>query len=226
LRIRPSARARGDLDKIGQRLSQDAIVSLQQTASEAWLRLRFSRTHRPEPVTAGDGHLWRKPEDIRPAAVLVPIVRREEALSVLFTRRTPHLQDHAGQISFPGGRAEPHDASLEATALREAQEEVGLAADKVETLGRLHDYVTVTGYRVTPIVGLVTPPLELRPDPFEVAEVFEVPLAFLLDPANHLRNSVIHEGQHRQYYAMPYQQYYIWGATAGMLMNLHSFLTA
>jgi 8-oxo-dGTP pyrophosphatase MutT (NUDIX family) len=195
------------------------------TGSEAWLRGRFVRGHRPAPIASGDGHLWRDPDDIRPAAVLVPVVRRD-ALTVLFTRRTPHLQDHAGQISFPGGRAEPDDASLEVTALREAQEEIGLAAARVELLGRLPEYVTVTGYRVTPVVGLLTPPLDLRPDPFEVAEIFEVPLAFLLDPANHVRNSVIQEGKRRLYYAMPYRHYYIWGATAGMLMNLYGFLSA
>jgi 8-oxo-dGTP pyrophosphatase MutT (NUDIX family) len=195
------------------------------TGSESWLRRRFSRRGLPEPIASGDGHLWRSPEDIRPAAVLVPVVRRDDALTVLFTRRTPHLQDHAGQISFPGGRVEPDDASLEATALREAREEIGLAADRVELLGRLHEYVTVTGYRVTPVVGIVTPPMDLRPDPFEVAEVFEVPLAFLLDPANHLRNCVLQEGRHRRYYAMPYRHYYIWGATAGMLMNLYGYLT-
>ena len=198
----------------------------QDTGSEAWLRGRFARELRPEPIAAGDGHLWRDPGDIRPAAVLVPVVRRDDALTVLFTRRTPHLQDHAGQISFPGGRAEPDDASLEATALREAQEEIGLAAAQVELLGRLPEYITVTGYRVTPVVGLASPPLDLRPDPFEVAEIFEVPLAFLLDPANHVRNTVMQEGKRRRYYAMPYREYYIWGATAGMLMNLYGFLTA
>jgi 8-oxo-dGTP pyrophosphatase MutT (NUDIX family) len=198
----------------------------QETGSEAWLRGCFSRTQRPAPIASGDGHLWRDAGDIRPAAVLVPVVRQEDGLTVLFTRRTPHLQDHAGQISFPGGRAEPGDVSLEATALREAQEETGLPAERVELLGRLPEYVTVTGYRVTPVVGLITPPLELRSDPFEVAEIFEVPLAFFLDPENHLRNSMIQEGKHRRYYAMPYRHYYIWGATAGMLMNLYGVLSA
>ena len=191
---------------------------------EVWLRSRFAESRTVKPVAAGDGHLWRSHQEIRPAAVLVPLVRRESGLTVLFTRRTAHLNDHAGQISFPGGRCEPGDAYPAETALREAAEEIGLVPARVEVLGELGKYVTVTGYRVTPVVGLVTPPLELRPDDFEVAEVFEVPLEFLLDPANHQRNSVVHEGRERHYYAIPYRQYYIWGATAGMLMNLHSFL--
>ncbi len=194
------------------------------THEELWLRSRFAAPGTVEPVASGDGHLWRSDREILPAAVLVPVVRRENGLTVLFTRRSAHLNDHAGQISFPGGRSEPGDAGAAETALREAAEEIGLAGERVEVLGELHTYVTVTGYRVTPVVGLVTPPLELRPDDFEVAEVFEVPLEFLLDPANHLRNSVVNEGRTRHYYAIPYRQYYIWGATAGMLMNLDSFL--
>jgi 8-oxo-dGTP pyrophosphatase MutT (NUDIX family) len=191
---------------------------------ELWLRSRFAESRTVKPVTSGDGHLWRSDREIRPAAVLVPVVRRESGLTVLFTRRTAHLNDHAGQISFPGGRSEPGDASAAETALREAAEEIGLAAAQVEVLGELHNYVTVTGYRVTPVVGLVTPPLELRLDEFEVAEAFEVPLEFLLDSGNHQRNTVAHDGQERRYYAVPYRQYYIWGATAGMLMNFRSFL--
>ena len=177
------------------------------------------------PLTLGDRHLWRKPEEIRPAAVLVPLVRRENGLTLLLTRRTAHLHDHAGQISFPGGRSEPGDASAAATALRESEEEIGLSPERVEILGELHPYVTVTAYHVTPVVGLVEPPFDLRLDDFEVAEVFEVPLEFLLNPSNHQRNSVLNEGRLRQYYAFPYRHYYIWGATAGMLMNLYSFLT-
>lgn len=175
-------------------------------------------------MTVGDGHLWRKDREIRPAAVLVPVVDRDDELTVLFTRRTAHLHDHAGQISFPGGRAEEGDPSPGDTALRETAEEIGLAPGRVSILGQLGEYITVTGYRVTPVVGLVTPPFELKLDDFEVAEAFEVPLAHLLDPANHQRNLLVHEGTERYYYAMPYGRHYIWGATAGMLMNLYAHL--
>ncbi|MCG6876855.1 MAG: CoA pyrophosphatase [Betaproteobacteria bacterium] len=189
-----------------------------------WLRERFSAALPYEPVTTGDGHLVRRDGKIRPASVLVPVVKRASGLTVLLTRRTAHLHDHAGQISLPGGRAE-EDESPEDTALRETAEEIGLDPRHVEVLGSLTDYVTVTGYRVTPVVGLVSPPFELQPDAFEVAEIFEVPLAVFLDPANHQRNRVVVQGVERQYYAMPYGPYYIWGATAGMLMNLYRFLT-
>jgi 8-oxo-dGTP pyrophosphatase MutT (NUDIX family) len=192
--------------------------------SAHWLRSRFASPRAVTPVTVGDGHLWRRDREIRPAAVLVPVVERDAELTVLFTKRTAHLHDHAGQISFPGGRTEDGDPSPGDTALRETAEEIGLARDRVAILGHLADYTTVTGYRVTPVVGLVTPPFELKLDDFEVAEVFEVPLAFLLDPANHQRNLVLYEGKERYYYAMPYGRHYIWGATAGMLMNLCAYL--
>jgi 8-oxo-dGTP pyrophosphatase MutT (NUDIX family) len=157
---------------------------------------------------------------LTPAAVLFPIVLRETAPTVLLTQRTAHLKDHAGQISFPGGRIEPEDTSERHAALRETEEEVGLSPTAVEVVGYLPEYLTSTGFRVVPVVGFVTPPFDLRPDPFEVAEVFEVPLSFLLDPANHQQHEIHWRGKLRQYYAMPYGDYFIWGATAGMIMSL------
>ena len=202
---------------------------LQETsgpAAETWLRRRFATGRAVTPIATGDGHLWRQTEELRPAAVLVPVVRRESGLTILLTQRTDHLYDHAGQISFPGGRSEAHDESPAATALRETFEEIGLPHSHVEVLGLLPEYTTVTGYHVTPVVGLVSSPPELRLDTFEVAEAFEVPLTFFLDPGNHQRNTLQYQGRTRHYYAMPYEQRYIWGATAGMLMNLYAFLTA
>ena len=155
----------------------------------------------------------------RPAAVLVPLVKRDEGLHVILTRRTDHLSDHAGQISFPGGRQEEEDATLEETALRETEEEIGLSRRHVNLIGRIDDYYTVTGYQVTPVIGLVTPPFDLTPDDQEVAEVFEVPLNFILDPNNQKLQTVTFEGTRRRYFAIPYREYYIWGATAGMLVN-------
>jgi len=161
---------------------------------------------------------------LTPASVLMPIVERADELMMLFTRRTAHLRSHSGQISFPGGRAEPADPSPESTALRETQEEIGLAPERVRLLGRLADYSTRTGYRITPVVGAVATPFELRPDAGEVDEVFEVPLSFLLDPRNHQRHSRVFQGETRWFYAIPYRDYYIWGATAGMLVNLYRHL--
>ncbi len=195
-------------------------------AAEAWLRQRFADVRAVTPIATGDGHLWRPSEELRPAAVLVPVVRREAGLTILLTQRTDHLYDHAGQISFPGGRTEAHDDSPAATALRETFEEIGLPHSHVEVLGLLPEYTTVTGYRVTPVVGLVSSPPTLSLDAFEVAEAFEVPLKFFLDPGNHQRNTLQYQGRTRYYYAMPYEQRYIWGATAGMLMNLYALLTA
>ena len=158
--------------------------------------------------------------ELTPAAVLFPIVQRGSGQTVLLTQRTAHLRDHAGQISFPGGRVEADDPSPVHTALRETEEEIGLAREHVEILGFLPEYHTGTGFRVTPVVALLMPPFELAPDPFEVAEVFEVPLAFLLDPANHKRHSLHYRGALRHFFAMPYGDYFIWGATAGMIRSL------
>ena len=155
-----------------------------------------------------------------PAAVLVPLVEHRSGLTVLLTQRTAHLTDHAGQVSFPGGRVEPHDADAVATALRETEEEIGLHRRHVEIVGQMNDYITGTGFLVTPVVGFVTPGFTLNLDPFEVAEAFEVPLDFLLDPANHARKQLMYKGRLREYYAMPYNGHYIWGATAGMIVNL------
>ncbi len=163
-------------------------------------------------------------ENLRAAAVLVPLVDRPEGLCVLLTLRDASLPHHAGQISFPGGRIEDGDASAAETALRETEEEIGLPRESVEIIGRLDDYITGTGFLVAPIVGLVRPPYTLKPDPAEVAGIFEVPLAFFLDPANHRQESRIFNGVERRFYAMPYGDKYIWGATAAMLMNLYDLL--
>jgi 8-oxo-dGTP pyrophosphatase MutT (NUDIX family) len=159
-------------------------------------------------------------ESLKPAAVLVPVVTRDEGLTLLLTRRTDHLHDHPGQVSFPGGRVDEGDLSPVATALRETEEEIGLARERVDILGALPRYRTGTGFEVTPVVGLVEPPLDLSLDPFEVAEAFEVPLAFLLDDRNHQRHAMEVLGRMREYWAMPYAGYYIWGATAGMIVAL------
>ena len=161
---------------------------------------------------------------LKPAAVLLLVVNHPGDPTVVFTQRTAHLADHAGQISFPGGRVDEDDRTPEHTALREAEEEVGIPADRIEILGRLPEYRTGTGYAVIPIVGWAEPPLTYRPDPHEVAEVFEVPLAFLLDAGNHRYESAFYKGRMRKYWAMPYGERFIWGATAGMLVTFHRIL--
>lgn len=163
---------------------------------------------------------WRPSVDkTRPAGVLVPLVEREDGLSLLLTRRTDHLHHHAGQISFPGGRKEETDADITATALRETEEEIGLPPAAVRVLGVLPQYVTISAYAITPVVGVVTRPFAPRPDPFEVADVFEVPLAHVLDPSHHQRHFREENGRRRGYYAIPYGERLIWGATAGILVN-------
>lgn len=207
-------------------LAGEAAV-LAEELSVARLRERFANPPRWDPETIEERLLRIRDGDPTRASVLMPLVQREHGLTMLLTERTIHLTDHAGQVSLPGGRAEPEDASAIDTALRETEEEIGLARRHVEVLGTLPDHFTGTGYRVTPVVGLVHPPFELKADPFEVEEIFEVPLAFLMDGMNHQRRSFDAPGvDRRTFYTMPYDRFFIWGATAGMLRNLFHFLRA
>jgi 8-oxo-dGTP pyrophosphatase MutT (NUDIX family) len=204
-----------------------ALFDLPPPAQQAWLRERLSR---PPPASAqnlSDGFRLPGREGVPTlAAVLVPLVSRTDGLSVLLTERSADLLDHAGQISFPGGRVEPADVDAGAAALRETEEEIGLPRNRVTLLGRLSDYETVTGFCVTPVVGWVEPPFPLNPDPVEVADVFEVPLSFLLDPTNQQRHFRMLGEIRRDYFAIPYRERYIWGATAAMLMILDRTLRA
>lgn len=198
------------------------------------LRQRFAAPPAWDVEFPGDGGLMttRAPAA---ASVLLPLVMRENGLQLLLTRRTDHLRDHAGQISFPGGRVEPEDGSAEATALRETEEEIGLARSYIDIIGRLPIYTTVTAFQVTPIVALVRPGFSLTLDAFEVAEAFEVPLQFLMTPAQHRRHRFDYQGGERQFLSMPWEQaqaqgvsreHFIWGATAAMLRNFYRFLSA
>ena len=190
-----------------------------------WLQSRLNSGQRL-PEDASIPRFRHPPEKVPvPAAVLVPVINQSGGPTLLFTRRTAHLHDHAGQISFPGGRADQGDADRIATALRETEEEIGLDRRHIEILGSLPDYDILTGFRVTPIVGWVEPPFEIRTDPFEVAQVFEVPLAFFLEPGNHRRHNDVVKGRVRHYYSMPYAEHNIWGATAGMVYSLYQVLT-
>ncbi len=166
---------------------------------------------------------------MRQAAVLIPIVERE-CPTVLLTQRTHHLSNHAGQIAFPGGKVDDTDADAIMAALREAEEEVGLAADFIQVLGTLPLYTTGSAFNITPVVALITPGFKLEPNTGEVADVFEVPLDFLMNPAHHHRHTLTAEGLRRDWFSMPYQdaqtERFIWGATAGMLRNFYRFLIA
>ena len=211
-----------------ERVNQRAVADVHLTVPG--LRSRFAAPPTWSPEVNTDSR-WR-PQDAapRPASVLVPLLATGTSVEVLLTRRTAHLHDHAGQISFPGGRADAGDRDPVHTALREAEEEIGLPAGHVDILGSLPEYVTGTGYRVTPVVGLIERPFEHRLDRFEVDEAFAVPLAFLMNPCNHERRAIVHEGVSRRFYAMPWtsagRRYFIWGATAAMLRNFYWMLQA
>ena len=207
-------------------------VAAEELTSQA-LRQRFLAPPIWVPEITGDGRVFdREPSH---ASVLVPLVERADGLHLLLTRRTDHLRDHAGQISFPGGRAETDDVDAVATALRETEEEIGLARAHIQVIGALPHYTTITAYVVTPVIAIVQPGFALALDSFEVAEAFEVPLAFLMNPANHQRHRFEFDGQERQFLSMPWsgvgtdgqhRRYFIWGATAAMLRNLYGFLAA
>lgn len=198
----------------------DVVARLRAAASDVGVRRSGQRTRGDHDLNPG---LWAE-KPLTAAAVLVPIVAHPDQLTVLLTRRTPHLHDHAGQISFPGGRVNAEDDSPVATALREAEEEVGLPRARTDIVSRLDTYQTRTGFEIVPVVGIVQPPFDLTVDPNEVAEAFEVPLDFIVDPANHRRDSRVFQGAERHFWAMPFGTYYIWGATAGMLVNLSEVL--
>jgi 8-oxo-dGTP pyrophosphatase MutT (NUDIX family) len=191
-----------------------------------WLRERFVTPNKWTPEVTDEFRMRTDKAPFIPASVLMPIVLRETGPTLLLTERTAHLHDHAGQVSLPGGRVESRDTSPIDTALRETEEEVGLHRRHVEVVGTLPEYLTGTGYRVTPVVSLVQPPFDLRADPFEVAEIFEVPMSFLMDGSNHQLRSVELPTGRRSFYTMPYERFFIWGATAAMLRNLYHFLRA
>lgn len=213
-----------------KRLPVDAIAGEPALPAErlevAWLRERLAHPPAWAPELPDD--MRKRFPTLRRAAVLVPIVRRPDGLTVLLTQRTEHLSNHAGQVSFPGGRAEEDDSSPIETALRETEEEIGLTRRHVEIVGVLPDHVTASAYIVTPVVGFVTPPFDLMAESNEVADIFEVPLRFLMDGMNHqiMSFELPDGGGRRSFYAMPYERFFIWGATAGMLRNLFHLLRA
>jgi 8-oxo-dGTP pyrophosphatase MutT (NUDIX family) len=201
-------------------------VSLEAMQPQA-MRRRFATPPSWQPeLVAEKKFMERQP---MPAAVLIPIIMRADP-TVLLTLRTSHLSTHSGQIAFPGGKVDLSDANVVAAAMREAHEEIGLDPGALEILGQLPEYITGSVFHVTPVVALVRPELALVPNPNEVADMFEVPLAYLMNPANHRHHQVHWQGVQREWLSMPYQdgltERFIWGATAGMLRNFYRFLSA
>jgi len=214
LQSNPSAAGQDEKPNLRQLLSQRLLAAPATRGS-----IRSDRDLNP------DWSADLAPADMREAAVLVPIIERQSETTILFTKRTDHLSKHAGQIAFPGGRLDQTDPGPVEGALRETEEEVGIPSAHVDVVGFLDPYETGTGYRIQPVVGLVAPGFTVTINPYEVAEVFEVPFSFLMDQQNHRQHKVMWQGKHREYYAMPYDDYYIWGATAGMLKALYDRLS-
>jgi 8-oxo-dGTP pyrophosphatase MutT (NUDIX family) len=202
-------------------------VSPEQFTAAVTRRLSLDIPREPQDLFRGLGpprgdqgdHTINEGRPARPAAVLIPVVARAEP-TILLTQRSGDLPDHSGQIAFPGGKIDPGDATPLDAALREAEEEIGLARRHVRPLAYMPPFLSRTGYLITPVIGLVAPPFELTINLREVVDAFEVPLAFLMDPQNHQRQSREWQGQVRHFYAMPYGDRYIWGITAGILRNL------
>lgn len=205
-----------------------ALLAQPAPARRDWLRERLLHPPPELVLQSGDGlRLPGREGSAIPAAVLVPLWQRGDAVEVILTQRSQAVGDHAGQVSFPGGRCDHEHETAEATALREAEEEIGLPRSAVTTLGRLAHYDTITGYRVTPVIGWIEGEIEFSTDPQEVATVFRVPLDFLLDPGNYRRHRFDLAGKPRHYFSVPYEGHYIWGATATMLlMFYHTVLGA
>lgn len=216
------------LEELGRRLSRalaqtpptqetdDRVIfgPGERQLAQAWADKQRDRMARQGIIAQGAGG------DLRRAAVLIPLVARPDGITVLLTQRTSNLAAHAGQVSFPGGRLEPQDRDARDAALRETAEEIGLPHRHIQLVGELEEYGTVTGFRVTPVIGIVTPPFTLAPDPTEVAEIFEVPLAFILDPANRRHAVEQRDGVERDVYEIVFARYRIWGFTARLLVRL------
>jgi 8-oxo-dGTP pyrophosphatase MutT (NUDIX family) len=206
-----------------------ALASL---GAEDLRKLTRRRLRATTPAEHGDYRLnpgfrdWVVQRAVTPAAVLVPLIERRDGLNFLLTRRTDTLTRHSGQVAFPGGKVDLDDRSVEEAALREAHEEIRLEPSFVEIIGRLPDYLTGSGYRISPVVALVDSSARFEANPHEVAGIFEVPLSFLMDPANHHVASRYFEGRDRHYFEMPYGEHHIWGVTAGILHMMHERLFA
>ena len=199
--------------------------TLQELRIRTSQRLNYSHDEQIGDFTQNpDLRKWVMSKAVKEAAILMPLVERQGEMSLLLTKRADKLNSHSGQVAFPGGKIDAEDDGPEAAALREAHEEVGLATDQVEILGRLPDYYTGSGYKIAPIIGIMNSNAVVEANPDEVDYIFEVPLSFLMNPDNHVRGSRIFEGKERHFFEMPFGEHYIWGITAGMIRVLYDRL--